>query len=449
MYQHLLTKIKDKSVKVGVIGLGYVGLPLAVGLAKCGYGVVGLDASQAKVGSLNQGISYIPDVSTSIVTNLIQAKTLTATTDYNALREVDVIFICVPTPFDPMKAPDLTYVRQAALGIAPRLRAGQLIVLQSTTYPGTTEEVVQPILEAASLVAGKDFFLAFSPERIDPGRTDYTVENTPKVVGGINQESAVLAGELLSHLTPQIHTVSSPRAAEMTKLLENIFRSVNIALVNELAVLSERMGIDFWEVIEAAKTKPFGFMPFYPSPGVGGHCIPVDPYYLSWKAREYDFYTRFIELAAEVNGDMPYHTVQLVSRVLNLQDKTLRQAQVLILGVAFKPNIDDARNSPAERVIELLVREGARVSYHDPYVPRFSVGGDIVLKNKLTFESIPLTSEALSQADCTLVVTGHRQFDYKWIVNEAQVVVDTVNATRHVTENRHKIARLGAPLDFQ
>lgn len=448
MYQHLLTKIKDKSAKVGVIGLGYVGLPLAVGLAKCGYGVVGIDASQSKVDTLDQGISYIPDVSTTVVTALTQAKTLAATTDYNALREVDVVFICVPTPFDPMKAPDLTYVRQAALGIAPRLRVGQLIVLQSTTYPGTTEEVVQPILEAGGLVAGKDFFLAFSPERIDPGRTDYTVENTPKVVGGINQESAVLAGELLSHLTPQIHTVSSPRAAEMTKLLENIFRSVNIALVNELAVLSERMGIDFWEVIEAAKTKPFGFMPFYPSPGVGGHCIPVDPYYLSWKAREYDFYTRFIELAAEVNGDMPYHTVQLVSRVLNLQDKTLRKAQVLILGVAFKPNIDDARNSPAERVIELLVREGARVSYHDPYVPHFTVGGDIVLKNKLTFESIPLTSEALSQADCTLIVTGHRQFDYKWIVNEAQVVVDTVNATRHVGENRHKIARLGAPLDM-
>jgi UDP-N-acetyl-D-glucosamine dehydrogenase len=277
---------------------------------------------------------------------------------------------------------------------------------------------------------------------------DYTVENTPKVVGGITQESATLAGELLSRLTPQIHTVSSPRAAEMTKLLENIFRSVNIALVNELAVLSERMGIDFWEVIEAAKTKPFGFMPFYPSPGVGGHCIPVDPYYLSWKAREYDFYTRFIELAAEVNGDMPYHTVQLVSRVLNLQGKTLRRARVLILGVAFKPNIDDARNSPAERVIELLVREGAHVSFHDPYVPHFTVGGDIVLKEKFTFESVPLTPETLSQADCTLIITGHRNFEYKWIVNEAQVVVDTVNATRHVTENRHKIARLGAPIDL-
>jgi UDP-N-acetyl-D-glucosamine dehydrogenase len=295
-------------------------------------------------------------------------------------------------------------------------------------------------------VAGQDFFLAFSPERIDPGRTDFTVENTPKVVGGINPESANLSGELLAFLTPHIHIVSSPRAAEMTKLLENIFRSVNIALVNELAILSERMGIDFWEVIEAAKTKPFGFMPFYPSPGVGGHCIPVDPYYLSWKAREYDFYTRFIELAAEVNGDMPYHTVQLVGRVLNLNGKSLRNAKILILGVAFKPNIDDARNSPAERVIELLVREGAQVSYHDPYVPHFKVGGDIVLKDKLTFESLPLTPETLAQTDCAVIVTGHKNIDYKWVVNETPLVVDTINATRNIVENRHKIMRLGAPL---
>jgi UDP-N-acetyl-D-glucosamine dehydrogenase len=447
MYNYLLPKIKEKSARVGVIGLGYVGLPLATGLAKCGYPVTGLDTSRAKVDSLNQGHSYIPDVPSSDVAALVNTATLSATTDYEVLREIDVVFICVPTPFDSMKAPDLTFVRQAAAGIAPHLRPGQLIVLQSTTYPGTTEEVVQPILEETGLIAGQDFFLAFSPERIDPGRTDFTVENTPKVVGGINPESATLAGELLAHLTPQIHYVSTPRAAEMTKLLENIFRSVNIALVNELAILSERMSIDFWEVIEAAKTKPFGFMPFYPSPGVGGHCIPVDPYYLSWKAREYDFYTRFIELAAEVNGDMPYHTVQLIGRVLNQRGRSLREANILILGVAFKPNIDDARNSPAERVIELLVREGANVSYHDPYVPQFRVGGDIVLKEKLAFESVPLTVETLNQADCAIIVTGHRQIDYKWVVNETALVVDTVNATRHVMENRHKIVRLGAPLD--
>jgi UDP-N-acetyl-D-glucosamine dehydrogenase len=448
MYKHLLTRIKNKSARVGVIGLGYVGLPLASGLAKCDYPVTGLDASQSKVDSLNQGLSYIPDVQSADIAALIASNCLTATTNYDALRELDIIFICVPTPFDSMKAPDLTFVRQAATGIAPRLRTGQLIVLQSTTYPGTTEEVVQPILEESGLVAGRDFFLAFSPERIDPGRTDFTVENTPKVVGGINPESATLAGELLAHLTPHIHLVSSPRAAEMTKLLENIFRSVNIALVNELAVLSERMGIDFWEVIEAAKTKPFGFMPFYPSPGVGGHCIPVDPYYLSWKAREYDFYTRFIELAAEVNGDMPYHTVQLIGRVLNQAGKSLRNAKILILGVAFKPNIDDARNSPAERIIELLLREGAEVSFHDPYVSQFRVGGDIILKDRFTFERIPLTPETLSRADCTVIVTNHDELDFKWIVNEAQLIVDTRNATRHVTENRHKIARLGVPLDL-
>jgi UDP-N-acetyl-D-glucosamine dehydrogenase len=448
MYNHLLSKIKAKSARVGVIGLGYVGLPLATGLARRGYTVTGLDASQAKVTALSQGQSYIPDVPAADVAALVKANFLTATTDYNALGEIDIVFICVPTPFDAMKAPDLTFVRQAAAGIAPRLHAGQLIVLQSTTYPGTTEEVVQPILEETGLVAGQDFFLAFSPERIDPGRVDYTVENTPKVIGGINPESAALASELLAHLTPHIHIVSSPRAAEMTKLLENIFRSVNIALVNELAVLSERMGIDFWEVIEAAKTKPFGFMPFYPSAGVGGHCIPVDPYYLSWKAREYDFYTRFIELAAEVNGAMPYHTVQLIGRVLNQAGKSLRNANILVLGVAFKPNIDDARNSPAERVIELLIREGANVSYHDPYVPQFTVGGDIVLKDKLTFSSVPLTAETLAQADCTIIVTGHNQFDYNWVVNETALVVDTVNATRHILENRHKIVRLGAPLNL-
>jgi UDP-N-acetyl-D-glucosamine dehydrogenase len=448
MYNHLLSKIKAKSARVGVIGLGYVGLPLATGLARRGYPVTGLDASQAKVNALSQGQSYIPDVPAADVAALVKANFLTATTDYNALGEIDIVFICVPTPFDAMKAPDLTFVRQAAAGIAPRLHAGQLIVLQSTTYPGTTEEVVQPILEETGLVAGQDFFLAFSPERIDPGRADYTVENTPKVIGGINPESAALASELLAHLTPHIHIVSSPRAAEMTKLLENIFRSVNIALVNELAVLSERMGIDFWEVIEAAKTKPFGFMPFYPSAGVGGHCIPVDPYYLSWKAREYDFYTRFIELAAEVNGAMPYHTVQLIGRVLNQTGKSLRDANILILGVAFKPNIDDARNSPAERVIALLTREGANVSYHDPYVPQFTVGGDIVLKDKLTFSSVPLTAETLAQADCTIIVTGHHQFDYNWVVNETALVIDTVNATRHILENRHKITRLGAPLNL-
>jgi len=446
MYKQLLSKIEDKSARVGIIGLGYVGLPLAAGLAKCDYQVVGVDVSPEKVKHLKEGVSYIPDVPSTDLAALVDAGRFTATVEYDVLREIDIIFICVPTPFDSMKAPDLTYVRQAAASIATRLRAGQLVVLQSTTYPGTTEEIVQPLLEETGLVAGQDFFLAFSPERIDPGRADYTVENTPKVVGGINAESAELTGRLFSYLTPQIHLVSSPRAAEMTKLLENIFRSVNIALVNELAILSERMDINFWEVIEAAKTKPFGFMPFYPGPGVGGHCIPVDPYYLSWKAREYDFYTRFIELAAEVNGDMPYHIVKLITDGLNRHGKSLRNANVLILGVAFKPNIDDARNSPAERVIELLLKQGAQVFYHDPYVPAFKVGGDIVLKEVQTIESMALTPQTLAEVDCCVIITDHQSFDYDWIVEHSRLVVDTRNATKAVTENRAKILLLGAPL---
>ena len=445
MYQQLLTKIERQSAKVGVIGLGYVGLPLAVGMAKNGFSVVGLDVSPSKVETINQGVSLIPDVSSTELAPLVKAGQLVATTDYDVLKQTDVIFICVPTPFDSMKAPDLTFVRQASAGIAPRLQRGQLVVLQSTTYPGTTEEIVQPILEETGLVAGQDFFLAFSPERIDPGRRDFTVENTPKVVGGIDQPSAELTARVFAKLTPQIHIVSSPRAAEMTKLLENIFRSVNIALVNELALLSERMGINFWEVIEAAKTKPFGFMPFYPGAGVGGHCIPVDPYYLSWKARAYDFYTRFIELAAEVNGDMPYHTVNLIRQGLNRFGKNLRGANILVLGVTFKPDIDDARNSPAERVIELLLKEGAQVSYHDPFAPRFRVGGDVVLKETVQLDSVPLTASLLAQVDCCVIVTGHRQIDYDWVVRESLLVVDAPNATRAVTQGRDKIIRLGAP----
>jgi len=445
LFNQLRQKIEAKSAQIGVVGLGYVGLPLAAGFAKVGYNVIGVDVSQSKVDSLNRGLSYIADVSSTELGPLVRDRQLSATLNYAALHQADVIFICVPTPFDTVKAPDLRYVCQASASIALQLKAGQLIVLQSTTYPGTTEEVVQPLLEETGLIAGRDFFLAFSPERIDPGRSDFTVENTPKVVGGITPESSTLAGDLLAHLTPSIFTVSSPRAAEMTKLLENIFRSVNIALVNELATLSERMGIDFWEVIEAAKTKPFGFMPFYPGPGVGGHCIPVDPYYLSWKAREYDFYTRFIELAAEVNGDMPYHTVDLISQGLNHFGRSLREANILVLGVAFKPGVDDARNSPAERVIELLIKRAAQVSYHDPYVACFRLGGNTVLAQPRTLESVPLTVEALHQADCCVIVTAHGTIDYEWVVRESRLVVDTMNATSHLSTHQDCIIRLGAP----
>jgi UDP-N-acetyl-D-glucosamine dehydrogenase len=439
----LQQQIADKSAHVAIIGLGYVGLPLAFGLSKSGFQVTGVDLDSRKVEALKRGVSYIPDVPGDQLAPLVAEGRLQATTDYDVLDNVQAVFICVPTPFNAMRAPDLSFVEKAAQGIAPRLHIDQLVVLQSTTYPGTTEEVVQPILEATGLKAGKDFCLAFSPERIDPGNQQFTVDNTPKVVGGVTPECAQLAGALLAHLTPEIHLVSSPRSAEMTKLLENIFRSVNIALVNELTLLAERMDIDIWEVIEAAKTKPFGFMPFYPGPGVGGHCIPVDPYYLSWKAREYDFYTKFIELAAEVNSEMPYHAVQKVIKGLNQRGRPVREASVLVLGVAFKPNVDDARNSPAERVIELLLKEGALVSYHDPYVPHFQVGGDVFLRKAIHFDSVPITPETLTQADCVLIITGHASLDYAWIVKHARLVIDTVNATRHITEKSNNLIRLG------
>jgi UDP-N-acetyl-D-glucosamine dehydrogenase len=443
----LAAKIADKSARVAVIGLGYVGLPLAVGFARAGYLVLGLDVDQRKLAALNEGRSYIQDVDTADVAAMVGAGRLTASDDYDLLVDSDAIFICVPTPFDAMKAPDLVFIEQAARGIARRLRAGQLVILQSTTYPGTTQEFVLPILEEGSLKAGRDFYLAFSPERINPGDTHFTVENTPKVVGGLTPQCTELARALLAQLFAHVHVVSSTRAAEMSKLLENIFRSVNIALVNELALLSERMGIDLWEVIEAAKTKPFGFMPFYPGPGVGGHCIPVDPYYLSWKAREYDFYTKFIELAAEVNQAMPYHVVDLVAQALGRQGKPLEGAEILILGVAFKRDTDDARNSPAERIIELLLKRGVRVSYHDPYVPRYRVGRDVFYQDEYWLESVDLSAEVLAATDGVIVVAGHKVIDYAHVLQHACLVVDTVNATHGLAgPGTADVIRVGAPL---
>ena len=440
----LAARIADKSARVAVIGLGYVGLPLAVGFARAGYHVLGLDVDQHKIESLSKGKSYIQDVQSVDVMAAVQAGRLSATDDYDLLNGSDAIFICVPTPFDAMKAPDLAFIERAARGISSRIKPGQIIVLQSTTYPGTTEEFVLPILEESGFRAGEDFYLAFSPERINPGDREYSVENTPKVVGGLTAQCAELGRLLLVQLFPHVHVVSSPRAAEMSKLLENIFRSVNIALVNELALLSERMGIDMWEVIEAAKTKPFGFMPFYPGPGVGGHCIPVDPYYLSWKAREYDFYTKFIELAAEVNQTMPYHVVDLVAQALSQVGKPLDGAHVLILGVAFKRDTDDARNSPAERIIELLLNRGAQVSYSDPYVPRYRVGRDVFYPSERWLESVPLTAEALAAADCVMIVAGHRAVDYAKVTQQATLIVDAVNATSGL-HGSARIVRVGAP----
>jgi UDP-N-acetyl-D-glucosamine dehydrogenase len=450
----LASRIADRKAGVVVIGLGYVGLPLAVGFARVGYRVLGLDVDEAKLAALGQGRSYIQDVESADVAAVVIAGRFSASDDYDLLADTDAILICVPTPFDAMKVPDLSYVEAATRSIAPRLQAGQLIILQSTTYPGTTEEFVLPILEEPGLKAGEDFYLAFSPERINPGDKHFTVENTPKVVGGLTPRCTELARSLLAQLFAHVHVVSSPRAAEMSKLLENIYRSVNIALVNELALLAERMGIDLWEVIEAASTKPFGFMPFYPGPGVGGHCIPVDPYYLSWKAREYDFSTKFIELAAEVNQAMPYHTVDLVSQALSREGKPLDGAQVLILGVAFKRDIDDARNSPAERIIELLMKRGARVTFHDPYVPRFCMGALGARatglrahggRDERCLESVELSDEVLARADCVLIVAGHHGPDYARVMRHSRVVVDTVNATAGLSGPAH-VVRVGAPL---
>ncbi len=429
--------------RIAIIGLGYVGLPLAIAFAKAGRDVIGVDIDPRKVASLQKGSSYIPDVSTADVAAVTASRQFAATADAELLRDRDAIFICVPTPYDAMRAPDLSYIVKASEDIQPRLARGQLIVLQSTTYPGTTEEIVQPILERGGLKAGVDFDLAFSPERIDPGRTDFTVINTPKVVGGITQRATERASELLGALGSPVHLVSSPRAAEMTKLLENIFRSVNIAMVNELARLCERMGIDIWEVINAARTKPFGYMPFTPGAGVGGHCIGVDPYYLSWKAREYDFYTRFIELAAEVNQSMPFHVVDLAEKALSETGIAMKHARILISGVAFKRDVDDARNSPAERVMEILVGRGATVSYHDPYVSRFRIGGDVFKREVSEYISQPLTEAALGNADCVIIVTGHRSIDYSFVVRHSHAVVDCCNATDGLSANPRKVIRLG------
>lgn len=409
--------------------------------------MVGVDVDGRKVAQLNAGQSYIPDVPSADMTAVVKSTHFRATMDYDALRDRDVIFICVPTPFDAMRAPDLSYVVSAAQGIQPRLAHGQLIVLQSTTYPGTTQEIVQPILEQSGMKAGVDFDLAFCPERIDPGRLDWTVTNTPKVVGGLTGDGTQRAAVVLGALGAPVHCVSSPKAAEMTKLLENIFRSVNIALVNELALLSERMGIDIWEVINAAKTKPFGYMPFTPGAGVGGHCIGVDPYYLSWKAREYDFYTKFIELAAEMNQSMPFHVVDLIEQALGRVHVATRDATVLILGVAFKRDVDDPRNSPAERVIELLLKREAKVMYHDPYVPKFHVGGNVFLRQPVALLSQPLTEANLRKANCAVIVTGHRVVDYSFVVKTAASVVDCCNVTVALDGAKRNVTRLGVGLN--
>jgi UDP-N-acetyl-D-glucosamine dehydrogenase len=425
-------RIRSRVARVGVVGCGYVGLPLSQAFADAGFTVVGIDVDARRVDSLNRGVSHILDVPADILQKNIKAGRFEATTDFAAARDLDVIFISVPTPFDKAKQPDLSFVISAARGIAPHLHADQLIVLESTTFPGTTDEVLRPILEEGGLEAGRDFYLAFSPERIDPGNKTYKIHNTPKVVGGVDPESTKLAVFALEQIITAggVHAVSSARAAELSKLLENTFRAVNIALVNELAMLCDRMDIDLWEVIDAAATKPYGFVPFYPGPGVGGHCIPVDPYYLSWKAREYDFHTKFIELAAETNLEMPFFTAARIQRLLNEHGQSTRDSNILVLGATFKSDIDDARNSAAIRVMEILRENGAHVEYHDPFAARISVASSLFgAADKVMLTSAPLTADRIAAADCVAILVSHSSVDYDLVLGHAALVFDAVNAT--------------------
>ena len=435
----LYQKLTDRSAKVGVVGLGYVGLPLAVEFARAGFRTTGIELDPRKVAAVNAGESYIQDVPSADVAELQRAGRLAATASPSAVATLDTINICVPTPLRKTKDPDLSYVVSAVEMIADHLRPGHLVILESTTYPGTTDEVVRPILERQGLVAGQDFFLAFSPERVDPGNATWNTRNVPKVVGGMTPTCTSLAKALYSASVETVVEVSSPKVAEMVKLLENTFRAVNIGLVNELALMCDRLGISVWEVVDAAATKPFGFMPFYPGPGLGGHCIPIDPFYLSWKVKEVGFEARFIELAGHVNGSMPSHVVQKVSDALNTVSKSVRGSKVLALGVSYKRDIDDFRESPAIDVMADLVHKGADVSYHDPYVPEIAAK-DWPVGHPMT--SVPLSVQALAAADCVVILTDHRVFDIPAIVTHARLVVDTRNAVKQPAPHVYK---LGAP----
>jgi UDP-N-acetyl-D-glucosamine dehydrogenase len=429
----LKERFADGSAVLGVVGLGYVGLPLVVEMAKAGFSVVGFDVSEEKIALVNAGQSYIPDVPAAEFAALVAKGLVSGTTDFARASECDAIAICVPTPLDEMKEPDTSFMEDAARSIAPHLKAGALVTLESTTYPGTTEEIVQPILEAGGRKVGTDLHLAFSPERVDPGNVKFQTKNTPKVVGGVTPECTDTAVAMYECFIDTVVPVSTTRAAEMTKLLENIFRCVNIALMNELLVVSERMGIDIWEVVEAAKTKPFGFMPFYPGPGLGGHCIPIDPFYLSWKARQFDLHTEFIELAGKTNEAMPYYVVSRLMDALNSHHKPLAGSTVLVLGVAYKANIDDMRESPAIKITELLLAKGAKLVYHDPHVPEYRAGG-------VAMTSAALTPELVGGADAVLVVTDHTGVDYGMVAREAQLVLDTRNALNAFRDD--KVVRL-------
>jgi UDP-N-acetyl-D-glucosamine dehydrogenase len=423
----LLEKIKDHTATVGVIGLGYVGLPLAVLQAKTGYRVFGVDEAAGKVKRINRGENYILDVDDAELRQVVSEGRLSATTDFGVLGQCDVVLICVPTPLTRNKEPDISAIVKVTRELAKHAHPDVLVILESTTYPGTTEEVLLPLLTEGGLKIGQTLYLAFSPERVDPGNPAFKTHNTFKLVGGTTPACLAAATTFYQQSIVKIFPLSSPRVAEMTKVFENVFRSVNIALVNELAILCDRMDVNVYEVIDAAATKNFGFMAFYPGPGVGGHCIPLDPYYLAWKSKEYDFHARFIELAGEINEGMPYYVVAKLQRLLNRKRRCLRGAKIFVLGVTYKADAADPRESPATKVMSLLQDEGAELSYADPYAPAVEVGGQ-------TYEAVELTAMALAQCDCALILTGHAAFDYELIVRHAPLVFDTRNATKGVSD---------------
>jgi len=435
MKEQLVSKIKDKSLKMGVVGLGYVGLPLAVDKAKAGFKTTGFDVQAAKVDMVNSGHNYIGDVVDADLKEIVESGMLRATTDFSFVKDVDFIAICVPTPLDEHQQPDISYVRTSAENIAKHLTKGTIVVLESTTYPGTTEELLKPILENGSgLKCGEDFYLGFSPERVDPGNQIYKTKNTPKVVGAIGEDAAEVISMVYSAvLDGEIHTVSSPAVAEMEKILENTYRNINIGLVNELAILCNKMGIDIWEVIDAAKTKPYGFQAFYPGPGLGGHCIPLDPYYLSWKAREYGFHTSMIEASMMINDRMPEYTVERAGKILNRYKKALNGSKVLVLGVAYKQDIDDYRESPAIRVIEELHKTGAEVDFYDPHITKYRDKG-------AWYEGLDgISDEIIKNYDLVMITTAHTSVDYQMVINAGVPVFDCKNVTKEIKTNRNDL----------
>ena len=434
----LIKKLRDKNAKIAILGLGYVGLPLAVVFGEAGFRVTGVDPDKRKIDALARGESYIPDVKNGAVAKLVKAGKLIATTDFSVLKEMDAVSICVPTPLRQTGDPDMSFIISATEQLAKYMHQGMVVVLESTTYPGTTRELLLPKLGADhSLKVGEDWFLAFSPERVDPGREDYTTINTPKVVGGITEACGEVASAWYEGAIKTVHHVSTAEAAEMSKLLENTFRMINIGLVNELAIMCERLGVDVWEVIDAAATKPFGFMKFTPGPGLGGHCIPIDPLYLSWKMKTFNYNARFIELASEINTNMPRYVVSRILEAMNDRGKTLKGARVLVLGVAYKPDIDDVRESPALDVIGLLQKKGANVEYHDPYIPHIHHEYD-----GWQMDGVKDMMKSVKESDAVIIVTNHKDYDYQAIIDSAKFVFDTRNATGRIAKGNQKVVRL-------